>query len=179
MYSQAAFLAVHPSHAQLPDVQSHPEAYAGHNPGVHLVDASLTHRDNTAGRASSAARVPSVKTPCSSSQDKPTVYADRYCSKTEARDKAAEIVASTSAVDNKDRAAIFQAQKLSSWCHVKHSRGETPELSRDEVKALVQVHAHCMQLQRKQLHRCDLHLSLPDTSVLSRLTFHQRIMSLM
>ncbi len=46
--------------------------------------------------------------------------------------------------EDKDKAALVHAKRLSSWCHVKHSRGETPELSRDQVKALVQVPVGCM-----------------------------------
>lgn len=144
-YSQASVPFGNPSHAHLPyrgNMQSHAEAYVAHKPGLHPVAASYTHCDNTARRDSSAARFPSARIPCSRSQNKPRVHAD--CPKTESRDESAEIVASTSAGDNKDHAIIFQAQKLSSWCHVKHSRGETPELSRNEVKALVQVHAYCI-----------------------------------
>lgn len=53
--------------------------------------------------------------------------------------KPAETTALTAAVEQKEHTAFLQARKLSSWCHVKHSRGETPHLSRDQVKALVQV----------------------------------------
>lgn len=165
-YSQASFLAAHPSHAHLPysgHMQSHAEAYVLHKPGLHPVAAS--HCDKTARRASSAVSFPSVITPCSSSQEESRAYADPP--QTESTDKPAEIVRSTSAGDSKDCATIFQVQKLSSWCHVKHSRGETPELSRDQVKALVQVHIVITLLQyRKRPHG------------LSRLT-SQRTMSLM
>lgn len=142
IYSQASIFAGHPSLAHLPytgHMHSHAEAFASHKPGLHPVAASHAQCDKTARRASSAARFPSVTTPCSRSQEKSRAYADPP--KTESTDKPAEIVRSTSAGDSKDCATIFQAQKLSSWCHVKHSRGETPELSRDQVKALVQVHA--------------------------------------
>lgn len=118
-------------------MQSYTEAYMVHKPAPHAVAPSLAQFDNTARGASSAARLPSVKPTCSRGQDKPRVHAD--CA---FKDKPAEVVAMASAGDTKDCAIVSKAQKLSSWCHVKHSRGETPELSRDQVKALVQVCAH-------------------------------------
>ena len=45
------------------------------------------------------------------------------------------------AEDKQDCSSGLQADRLSSWCHVKRSRGETPNLSKDAVKSLVQVHS--------------------------------------
>ena len=124
--------------------RSHAEAHVVHKPAMHPVAVSHPQCDSTASlrRAGygSSARCPLGTTPCSRSQESSRVYADMP--KSELADEPAEIAASTPAGDSKNDATILQAQKLSSWCHVKHSRGETPELSRDQVKALVQVHAY-------------------------------------
>ena len=146
-YSQASSYAGYASHKHLQysgHIQSHAEAHVVHKPAMHPVAVSHPQCDSTASlrRAGygSSARCPLGTTPCSRSQESSRVYADMP--KSELADEPAEIAASTPAGDSKNDAIILQAQKLSSWCHVKHSRGETPELSRDQVKALVQVHAY-------------------------------------
>ena len=174
-YSQASFSAGHPSHAHLPYngyTKSHAEVHVVHEPGLHPVAFSHARCDNTAKGASSAARTPLVTTPRSRNQENSRVYADP--SMTESTDKPAEVIASSSARDSKDEATIFQAQKLSSWCHVKHSRGEMPELSRDEVKALVQVHACCHHTLLQSEHSfMDAGCDHQHMSVLSRLAFRE------
>ena len=120
------------------------------------------------------AMLPSVRAPHCVSLDKQGVHADQP--KTKSTDKPAETAAFSAGRDKKEHTALFQAERLSSWCHVKHSRGQTPELSRDQVKALVQVQTCCLsclsiitvQGLNKSPPSCILLSSAPHTSMLGQ-----------
>ena len=75
-------------------------------------------------------------------------------SKTHFTSKPSSQVAARAAGDKQDHPSDLQADRLSSWCHVKHSKGEMPNLSKDTVKSLVQVLSHAAQLM--QLCLCSI-----------------------
>lgn len=139
-HSQAAFHSGLPPRAYLPystcgTTQSEPRMVQGPAPNaVTGLTGSYVRYDNLA-------RLPPFTAPPSRSLDKPSVQADG--SKTNAMHKPNATASLAAAREEKEQTAVLQAKRLSSWCHVKHSRGETPELSRDQVKALVQVPFCC------------------------------------
>lgn len=140
-HSQAPFLSGLPPHAYLPystcgTTQSEP----------HMVQVPAPHAmtglTGSYERFDPTARLPPFIAPHSRSLDKPSVQADGL--KTSAMHKPSAAASLAAAREEKEQTAVLQAKRLSFWCHVKHSRGETPELSRDQVKALVQVPVCCI-----------------------------------